>query len=112
MLLPSFEIKKVPDRSCDLFINENSLGVMPPAACRYYVHEMCRTAKAIWHRNHEVRRNPFEDGSTSLVNGEYPIDREQFDQVVRYCDIERLMAHTLSTSKNDMYWYYFRRKSL
>ena len=110
VLQPSFQISQLPDRSCDLFINENSLGVIPPDASRYYVQEMCRAAEAIWHRNHEVRRNPFEDGSTSLINCEYPIDREQFDQVVRFCDVERLLGHTLAISKNDMYWYYFRRK--
>ena len=110
VLLPAWEIGKLPGRSIELFINENSLGVMPPDACQFYVREMCRTAEAIWHRNHEVRRNPFEDGTYSLVNREYPIDREQFRQIVRYGDIERFVGQTLATSKNDMYWYYFQRK--
>jgi hypothetical protein len=109
IFLPSFEINKLPDRSVDLFVNENSLGVIPPAAARYFVTEMCRTAEAIWHRNHEVRRNRFDDGSLSLLNREYPFDPEHFEQFIRYCDIERLTRQTLSADKNDMYWYYLRR---
>jgi putative sugar O-methyltransferase len=110
VLLPSFEIERLADRSVELFLNENSLGVMPPEAARYYVTQMCRTAETIWHRNHEVRRNRFENGCASLIKREYPIDRGQFTQVLRYCDIERLIGQTLATSKNDMYWYYFKRR--
>jgi hypothetical protein len=112
ILHPSFEIANLQDTSIDLFINENSLGVMPPSACRLFVKEICRSSKAFWHRNHEVRRNPFGDGATSLVNREYPIDRDQFREVVRYCDVARLVGHDRSTIKNDMYWYYYRRKDV
>jgi hypothetical protein len=111
ILQPSFEFPRLPDRVIDLFINENSLGAMPPATCRHLAGEICRTAQAIWHRNHELRRNQFEDGSRSLVNREYPIDPAEFRLVARYCDIERLLAPTLATVKNDMYWYYFQRMS-
>ncbi len=109
ILRPSFEITKLQDASIDLFVNENSLGTMPPAACQLFVKEICRITQAFWHRNHEVRRNPFDDGTSSLVNREYPIDRDQFREVVRYCDVARLVGHDRSTIKNDMYWYYFRR---
>lgn len=112
ILRPSFEITKTHDASVDLFINENSLGMMPPSACRLFAKEMCRSAKAIWHRNHEVHRNPFEDGTVSLVNREYPIDRDQFREIVRCCDVKRLVGHDRSSIKNDMYWYYFRRNEV
>ena len=112
ILRPSFEITDLHDTSIDLFVNENSLGAMPPSACRLFVKEICRSAKAFWHRNHEVRRNSFEDGTTSLVNQEYPIDRHQFREVLRYGDVARLVGHDRSTIKNDMYWYFFRRKDV
>ena len=40
----------------------------------------------------------------------YPIDRDRFCEVARYCDVARLVGHDRSTIKNDMYWYYFRRQ--
>ena len=109
ILRPSFEITHLEKTSIDLFINENSLGMMPPETCRLFVKEICRLSKAFWHRNHEVRRNPFDDGATSLINREYPIDRNQFREIVRYCDVARMVGHDRSTIKNDMYWYYYRR---
>ncbi len=111
ILRPSFEISRLEDTSVDLFINENSLGVMAPALCRLFVKEICRSANAFWHRNHEVRRNPFADGTTSLVNQEYPIDRDRFREVARVCDVAHLIGHDRPTVKNDMYWYYFRREN-
>ncbi len=109
VLRPSWEITRLADKSIDLFVNENSLGMVPPDACRLFVKEICRSSNAFWHRNHEVRRNPLDDGTTTLVNREYPIDRNQFREVVRYCDVARLVGHDRSKIKSDMYWYYFRR---
>ncbi len=112
ILRPSFELSKLDDTSVDLFINENSLGMVPPETCRFFVNEICRVSKAFWHRNHEVRRNPFEDGTQSLVNCEYPVDRDSFREVMRYCDIAQLIGHDLATTQYDMYWYYFERKHI
>ncbi len=110
ILRPSFEISKIPDSSLDIFINENSLGMVPPDTCKFFVKEMCRTADAIWHRNHEVRRNATGNDSVSLINREYPFDRDRFREVVRHCDVTRLVGHDRSWIKDDMYWYYFCRK--
>jgi hypothetical protein len=110
ILRPSFEITRIQDQSFDLFVNENSLGIMPPDACRLFVKEICRTTMAFWHRNHEVRRNPIDDGTTTLINREYPVDREQFHEVMRYCDVARLVGHDRKKIDSDMYCYYFRRK--
>lgn len=109
-LLPSFEIGRLPSRSVDLFINENSLGDMPAAAARLFVREMCRTADALWHRNHEAWRNEFEDGSRSLINREYPMPPE-FEEVVRACDPAGLMVKGRLDYDADMFWYYYRRRS-
>jgi hypothetical protein len=109
IMLPSFEISKLPPRSVDLFLNENSLGDMPAAAARLFVGEMCRTADAIWHRNHEAWRNEFEGGSTSLINREYPISPE-FEEIVRHCDPMGLMVKGRLDYDSDMFWYYYRRR--
>jgi hypothetical protein len=110
ILLPSFEIVKLPPRSVDLFLNENSLGDMPGATARFFVSEMCRTANAIWHRNHEAWRNDFEEGGQSLINREYPITPD-FEEVLRACDPAGLMVKGTLDYDADMFWYYYRRRS-
>lgn len=108
LLLPSSQIYSLGSSTVDLFINENSLGLMTPAACSSFVREICRIAKTFWHRNHEARRNRFADGTTSLINGEYPIDRHRFPEMIRYCDVRRFLGPEGWSLENDMYWYYFR----
>jgi len=110
VLLPSFAIADMPDRAADLFINENSLGEMDPAACRLFVAEICRSSRAFFHRNAESSRVPLDDGETSLVNSEYPIPEDEFELVVRYCDVGRLMAAGRLNFDRDMYWYLYRRR--
>lgn len=73
ILLPSFEISRIPDRSVDLFINENSLGYLQADACRRLVREMCRAADAPYHRNAESGRLALDDGTKTLINCEFPI---------------------------------------
>jgi hypothetical protein len=109
IMMPSFEITRLPARSVDLFINENSLGDMPGATARFFVAEMCRTADAIWHRNHEAWRNEFEEGGRSLINREYPITPE-FEEVIRHCDPAGLMVKGRLDYDADMFWYYYRRR--
>jgi hypothetical protein len=109
IVLPSFEVTRLPPRCVDLFLNENSLGDMPAAAARLFVGEMFRSADAIWHRNHEAWRNEFEGGSTSLINREYPISPE-FEEVVHHCDSAGLMVKGRLDYDSDMFWYYYRRR--
>lgn len=111
VLLPSFEISKLPERSVGLFINENSLGVMSPAACRRFVLEICRSTEAFYHRNTESSRIEFSDGTQSLVNSEFPVPAQEFEQVARYADISRMMSSGRLNFDSDMYWYYYRRKT-
>jgi hypothetical protein len=110
ILLPSFEITKLPDDSVDLFINENSLGEIEASACRHYVEEICRCANAFWHRNHEVYRFQFKGNGTSLVNREYPIPANKFEKVVRYCDCGPLVRADRLNRDSDLVWYYYRSR--
>jgi hypothetical protein len=110
ILLPSFEISRLPDRCVDLFLNENSLGDMPGDAARLFVGEMCRTSNAVWHRNHETWGNRFDGGTTSLINREYPITAD-FLEIVRQYDPAGLMIQGRLDYDSDMFWYYYRRRS-
>jgi hypothetical protein len=110
ILLPAFEISKLPDRRVDLFLNENSLGDMPEDIARLFTGEICRTSNALWHRNHEAWRNRFTDGRTSLINREYPISPD-FEEVVRHCDPAGLMIQGRLDYDSDMFWYFYRRRS-
>jgi len=110
LLLPSFEISKLPDNRVDLFINENSLGEVEASACRNYVKEICRSANAFWHRNHESCRFEFEGNATSLVNREYPIPMDKFEAPVRYCDAGPLVRADRLNRDSDMVWYYYRAR--
>jgi hypothetical protein len=112
ILLPSFDISRIPDRSVDLFINENSLGYLQADACRRLVREMCRTAGALYHRNAESGRLALDDGTKTLINREFPIAEEGFREVVRYCDISRMMSSGRLNFDMDMYWYYYERRAV
>lgn len=111
LLLPSFEIARLPDASIDLFVTENSLGEMEAAACGNYVTEICRSSQSFWHRNHEHRRFTFADNTTSLLNKEYPVPAEQFAQIARYCDVGPLVRADRMHRDSDMFWYYYRRRA-
>lgn len=110
ILWPGPEISRLADDSVDLFINENSLGDMKPDTCRFFVGEIARTAKALWHRNHETIRVPFEGGTRSLVNAEYPIPRDRFPRVLRYCDVGSLIHRGRVNFNSDMFWYFCQRE--
>ncbi len=86
VLMPSWEIGRLPARSLDIVLNMSSLGEMGPATCRKLVFEICRVSDAFWHMNHEFRRNGFADGTASLLNAEYPVPPGEFRLVVRYIE--------------------------
>jgi putative sugar O-methyltransferase len=110
LMLPSFEIVRLPNRRVDLFVNEDSLNSMGAATCQRFVQEICRTADAFWHRNTEATRFAFADGTSSMIPREYPIPEDQFRRLVRYPDINRLMCDGRLNFENDMCWYYYTRR--
>jgi len=110
IFMPSYAIKDLPDDSVDIFINMSSLGEIKPQACKMFIGEICRTAHAFWHMNHEYRRNVFEDSTTSLLNGEYPVPDEKFDLVIRYIDALNAAYKGIFDRGYDIYGYYYTRK--
>jgi hypothetical protein len=109
VLLPSFELPTLPDDSVDLFLNENSLGGVTAEACRNYVTEMCRCTRVFWHRNHEFHRLTFSDGTTSLLNREYPVPAE-FELIARYGDLAAWVRTDRLSRSGDLFWYAYRAR--
>ena len=110
VLMPSFAIEELPSNSVDMFINMSSLGEMKPSTGRVLVRQICRVSDAFWHMNHEYVRNAFEDGTSSLVNSEYPVPEEEFELVVRYIDALNAVWQGAFEPGYDIYGYYYARK--
>ena len=110
VFMPSWEIAGLPARSVDIALNMSSLGEMNPAACRRFVSEICRVSDGFWHMNHEFNRNAFEDGTSSLVNPEYPVPAETFRLVLRYIESVNALCKGRFDDGYDIYGYYYRRR--
>lgn len=110
IFMPSYSIQDLANDSVDIFLNNSSLGEMKPDSCRMFVREMCRTAEAIWHMNHERLRNTYDDGTASLVNSEYPILEDRFDLVVRCIDALNAAWQGAFPRGYDYYSYYYRKR--
>jgi putative sugar O-methyltransferase len=108
ILLPSFEITALPDRSVDLFLNCASLSEMKPATALRFLQEIWRTTDAFWHMNHEDLRNEFTDGSSSLLNGEYRAP-DGFVLMSRHFFTWSVLYY-LFPEGWDYYWYLYRRR--
>jgi len=110
IFMPSFEIRKLPDRSVDIALNMSSLGEMNPGTCRRFVSEICRVSNGFWHMNHEFNRNAFADGTASLVNSEYPVPDEEFRNVFRYIESVNAAYKGRFDEGYDIYGYYYARR--
>ena len=110
VMLPAHEIVHLPDDSIDLFVNENGLGDMTPVAARAYLHEICRSSRAFWHKNREHERWTFADGTRSLLAGEYPLPAERFTCLARYPDLSQSLALPWPRRERDLYWYLYARR--
>lgn len=111
IFLPSWEIQKLDNDCIDLFLNTNSLGEMRmDAACNYLKH-ICRSARYLFHLNHETKTNIFsEDEGRSLVAAEFPIPPEQFRLLMRYPDlIQRSFGDKFGWNE-DMFFYLYEKK--
>jgi putative sugar O-methyltransferase len=72
ILLPSFEIGRLQDRSVDLFFNSYSLAEMSQDTIRAYIEEFDRSTRGyILHVNHTKR--------SEVVADDFGIDPAQFD---------------------------------
>jgi hypothetical protein len=109
VLMPSFEIGKLRDRSVDVFINATSLGEMRPETAGHFVREICRTAEFFWHMNHEREMNVFAGQEKSLVNAAYPVS-DAFRLLLRYPDVGHLTHKGGFDTSSDIYFYIYQRR--
>jgi hypothetical protein len=112
IFLPSFAIEELPDDSVDLFMNKHSFGEMLPDTTRNFVRHVARATRGwFWHLNHEFVRNPFEDGSESLICPEYELPAARFRRIHRYLDLGQLGLLGEGTwLDSDIYGYLYQRK--
>ena len=73
---------------------------------------MCRAVDAPYHRAGESGRLALDDGTKTLINCEFPIAEEGFEEVVRYSDISRMVSSGRLNFDMDMYWYLHRRSGV
>jgi len=110
IFMPPSQIETLPDRSVNLFLNKNSLGEMSPVTARRYVEHVARTTDFFWHVNHEFFRNRFDDGSESLVAGEYALPAEQFQLLQRNLDWGATVLTGNYLPNEEIYIYLYRRR--
>jgi hypothetical protein len=112
IFLPSFAIEELPDDSVDLFMNKHSFGEMLPDTTRNFVRHVARATRGwFWHLNHEFVRNPFENGSESLICPEYELPAARFRRIHRYLDLGQLGLLGEGTwLDSDIYGYLYQRK--
>jgi len=111
IFLPSFEIHKLKENAIDLFINKNSLGEMDREAAKNYLNYICLSTNYFFHINHENNRNYFENGKSSYLNSEYPIDKNNFNLIYKYPELGHLLHFGEYNEKNDIYMYLYKKNS-
>lgn len=110
IFMPPWVIEDMGSASADLFLNKNSLGEISNASANNYVAHIVRATRGLFfHMNHERDRNYFDDGSTSLLNREYPIPRDSFRQLVRYPDVGHLIFLRTLDIDSDIFFYLYQR---
>jgi hypothetical protein len=109
ILMPSFEIEKLPEGSVDLFVNKNSLGEMTAAAGRNYVGHIARAARMFFHLNHDSEAIEFSDGGRALLGHEYPVPGDEFRLLVRYPDLGHLLYQGWVDYRSDYFFYLYER---
>ena len=112
ILMPSYVIKDLPNDSIDIFVNMSSLGEMKSETCRVFIREICRTAQAFWHMNHECDRQDRQEVDASLLNSEYPVLEYNFDLVIRYIDALNAVWKGTFDKDYDIYGYYYKRRPI
>lgn len=110
ILMPSFMIEKLSNNSVDIFLNNSSLGEMETQTAKKFVREICRVANSFFHLNHEVNRNEFETGKSSLINKEYPVSDDKFDLITRFPEAINATYKDFFVPGNDIYCYLYRAK--
>ena len=112
IFLPSWEIENLKDDSLELMINKNSLGEMKPSVALNYLKQIHRTSNYFFSMNHEVFRNKFSDGTSSLINKEFNINN-QFQELIRYPDLSHLtFLNNKIDLDSDIFFYIYKKNTI
>lgn len=109
IFMPMFEIENLPPLSVDLFINKNSLGEMSKETVDKYFEYVCPASNYIFHLNHELYPNIYDNGSKGYLGFEYPISQEEFKLLFRYPDLDHI-GDKIRVEEIDIFAYLYERK--
>jgi len=109
ILLPNFCIDALPDLSCDLFVNKNSLGEMNKETVETYLRHVDRTCRGhFWHTNHELVPCTMSV-DPGLRSSQFALDPKHFELLYRTVDFPSFLMHK---GQADIVTYCYRRTRL
>lgn len=106
ILLPNFCIDALPDLSCDLFVNKNSLGEMKKETVEAYLRHIDRTCRGhFWHSNHEIDPCTMSD-DPGMRGSQIALDPKNSELLYRIVDFPSFLMHK---GNADIVTYCYRR---
>ncbi len=83
ILMPNFELPKLPDASVDLFINTGSLSEMEYATVEEYIDQIARTCRLYFFHDNSDREVPKGGGHVEIPASRFPIPATIFGKVYK-----------------------------
>lgn len=110
IFMPSSEIEKLPKNSIDLFINKHSLGEMRKETAENFITHISNSSKLFFHLNHEIYPNVFDDGQESLLGHQYPVPKDEFQEIIRYPSLTGMHYMGGFDKRQDGFFYLYQKK--
>jgi len=83
ILMPNFELPKLPDNSVDLFINTGSLSEMDYETVEEYVKQIVRTCRLYFFHDNSDREVLKCTGHTEVPSSHFPISEKDFRRIYK-----------------------------
>ena len=83
ILMPNFQLPRLPDVSVDLFINTHSLSEMDYATVEEYMSQITRACKKYFFHENSDWQAEIGYGKTEVTSSEFPIPKNQFTRIYK-----------------------------
>src|SRR5229473_7794974 len=83
ILLPNFELPKLPDDSVDFFINTESLSEIDYATIEDYIAQIARTCRLYFFHDNSDRATPKGGGHIEVPSSRFPIPESAFKRIYK-----------------------------
>jgi hypothetical protein len=83
VLMPNFELPKLPDDSVDFFINTGSLSEMDYATVEEYVAQIARTCRLYFFHDNSDRAVPTGNGHMEVPSSCFPIPEKTLKRIYK-----------------------------